>query len=422
VYALLRRAVDVRPEEVRALLLSFAFFFCVLAGYFVLRPIRDDMGIAGGVQNLAYLYTGTLGVMLLANPLFSALVTRLPVRRLLPLSYRFFMANLVMFFVVLNVWPGADVWTGRVFFVWTSVANLFFTAIFWAFMADRFQPEQGKRLFAFIGVGGTLGAIFGSTITATLAGTIGRVNLLLVSVLLLEAGVQCALRFPASFRAGERGTLRDAVEDPIGGSAWANLTNVVRSPYLIGIAGFMLLTTLGSTSLYFHQAEILREAFQDRAARTALLARIDLTVNVLVVLTQAFVTARLLRWLGVGFTLAILPLVSIVAFSALGAAPVLTVVVGVYVIRRATGFAIGGPAREVLFTVLPREDKYKAKSFIDTFVWRVGDQVGAWTFALLLGAGVTQSAIAWAMVPLSGAWLVLAVWLGRRQSHIAARA
>jgi ATP:ADP antiporter, AAA family len=409
-----------KAKEARATLLACAYFFFALCSWFILRPIRDEMGVAGGVASLPWLYTGTMAATLAANPLYSSLVVRFPVKRFIAIAYRTIMALVIGFFVLFRVWPDHDLAIGRVFFVTSSVFNLFITAIFWSFMADRFRTDQGKRLFAIIGVGGTVGAIVGSAVTAALAERIGRLTLLLVSVAMLEAAVQCVLHFPAPFREPEdaaRGARAEA-ERPIGGTAWANVTHVLRSPYLIGICGFMLLFTIGSTSLYFHQAELAGRAFQDRGARTAFLARMDLAVQSLTVFLQVFVTGRLLRTIGVGSTLAILPLVSVAGFAALGVASVLPVLVVFFVLRRALNFGLTGPTREVLFTVLPREDKYKAKSFIDTFVYRGGDQIGAWSYALLLWLGFGQSAIAWTAVPLSAAWLALALWLGRRQAAL----
>jgi AAA family ATP:ADP antiporter len=418
---ILRRVVDLQPGEARATLMACACFFLALGSWFILRPIRDEMGVAGGVANLPWLYSGTLALTLLANPLYSALVVRLPVTRVIAIAYRAIIVLVIGFFLLFRLWPQHDVWIGRVFFVTSSVFNLFITAIFWSFMTDHFRSDQGKRLFAFIGVGGTIGAIAGSGLTATLAEHVGRLPLLLVAVAMLEAAVQCVRHFPARSRDphDRAGETRGREERPIGGSAWASVTHVLRSPYLIGICGFMLLFTIGSTSLYFHQIDLVGKAFQDRAARTAFLARIDVAVQSLTVFLQIFVTARLLRTIGVAATLTILPLASVAGFAALGAAPVLPVLAVFFVLRRALNFGLTGPTREVLFTVLPREDKYKAKSFIDTFVYRGGDQIGAWSYALCLWLGLSQSAIAWAAVPLSAAWLGLAVWLGRKQATLA---
>jgi AAA family ATP:ADP antiporter len=423
---LLSRVVAVAPHEVRAMLASFAFFFFVLSSYFILRPIRDAVGVAAGVSGLPWLFAGTLVAMLVANPLFSALVVRFPVRRFIPITYHFFAANLLLFYAAMR-WTGADtasggIWIGPVFYIWTSVFNLFVVSVFWSFMADVFHSEAAKRLFGFIGVGGTLGSIAGSTVTAALALRLGTVNLLLVSIALLEIAVLVVVRFPARPRPSVvSATLRadhDAV--PIGGSVWAGFTGVVRSPYLLAIAAFLMLYTIGSTFLYFQQADIIRRAYTSSEARAAILARIEVAVQTLTVLTQIFLTGRIMRWLGLAVTLALLPAVSVIGFGALGTAPVLATVVAFTVIRRGTNFAITNPAMEVLFTVVSREDKYKAKSFIETFVYRAGDQVAAWIYRGLDLLGLGVSGTAFVAVPFAATWLGVAFWLGHRQARLAA--
>jgi AAA family ATP:ADP antiporter len=313
----------------------------------------------------------------------------------------------------------ADIWIGRAFFVWTSVFNLFVVSIFWAFMADSFRSEQAKRLFGFIAVGGTLGSTLGSAATAAFAPTIGTPNLLLISAVLLELAVLCVQRFPARPDHPDHPLSREDV--PIGGSTWAGFTRVLKSPYLLGISAFFVLFTFGSTILYFAQADIVGKAFADRAARTAVLARIELLVQSLTLVTQIFLTGRLIRWLGLAAALAFLPLVTVVGFAALGTWPVFLTVATLAVLRRAGNFALNNPAMEILFTVVPREDKYKAKNFIETFVYRVGDQVGAWGIAGLTALGLGMAGVAYAAVPFAAVWLVLGVWLGREQGRLGAR-
>jgi AAA family ATP:ADP antiporter len=413
---LLSRAVDVKPEERGALLLSFAYFFCVLSSYYILRPIRDEMGVAGGVRNLPWLFTGTLVTMLVAHPPFAALVARFPRARFVPYTYRFFAANLLIFFALLKLTsPAAGIWVGRAFFVWTSVFNLFVVSVFWAFMADVFRSEQGKRLFGFIALGGTLGAVSGSGITASLAEPVGPAQLMLVSVVLIELGVRCVQRLAKiAAPAGTAGP-----EKPIGGSVVAGVTSLVRSPYLLGILAYMLLFTMSSTFLYFQQAEIIERHFSDRAARTAVFARIDLAVNTLAIVTQAFLTGRIIRWLGVALTLTLLPALSIMGFTTLGLRSSLAALVVFQVLRRATDYAVARPTREILYTVVPREDKYKAKNLLDTFVYRVGDQISAWSYAGLVALGLAAPALAFVAVPFCGIWLVVGHWLGRRQAVLA---
>ncbi|MGH7367711.1 MAG: NTP/NDP exchange transporter [Candidatus Rokuibacteriota bacterium] len=424
---LLRRTVDVREHETAALVASCAYFFFVLSAYYVIRPVRDEMGVAGGVENLAWLFTGTLVGMLLVHPLFTALVARLPRRRFVPLIYRFFMVNLVVFFLVFRA-ADADqaVWVGRVFFVWTSVFNLFVVSVFWSFMTDLYRPAQSQRLFGLVAVGGTMGAILGSTITSALVPLLGPVNLLLVSALLLEIAARAARVLEgqdASLARGVRPEDADAAGREgagiIGGGVLDGIRHVARSPYLLGIAALMLLFTIASTFLYFQQAAIVARVFEGAPqARTRLFASIDLAVNVVTLAAQVFLTGRMLRWLGVATSLAFLPLMSLIGFLILGSAPVLAVVVVFQVLRRAGNFAIQRPAREVLYTVLPRTAKYKAKNFNDTFVYRVGDQLGAWSYTAVAWLGLGLSGLALTMVPLSAVWLLLALWLGGRYRRL----
>jgi len=409
------------------MLWACAYFFCILAAYYILRPIRDEMGVAGGVRNLPWLYTGTLAAMLLANPPFAAAVARFPRRRFVSLTYRFFALNLLLFFVLLRTLPEAHtIWVGRAFFVWISVFNMFVVSIFWGFMADLFRTDQGKRLFGFIGLGGTLGGVAGAGITAVLAEIVGPVQLLLVSVALLECAVFCvgrlSRRAAASAAAGPGRLPPGAAETPMGGGVLAGITGLLRSPYLLAICAYMLLYTITSTVVYFHLADFAGRTFDDRAVRTAFFARIDLAVNVLTILTQAFLTGRIIRWLGVGVTLALLPALTVAGFAAFGLWPVLTVLVGFQVLRRAGSYAVSRPARETLYTVVSREDKFKAKAFIDTFVYRAGDQVGAWSYALLGWLGLGLGGIAFLAAPVAGVWLVIGLWLGQRQSALAAGA
>ena len=417
--------VDVRPNEYAAMWASFVFFFFVLSSYFILRPIRDLVAVTTGVTKLPWLFAGTLIVMLIVNPLFSATVVRVPVRRLVPMTYHFFAASLLVFFFIMRATAtgssaGAP-WIGIIFYVWLSVYNLFNTSVFWCFMADVFRSEQAKRLFGFIGVGGTLGSITGSGVTATLATRIGPVNLFLVSVVLLEIAALIVLRFPPSPRSpGEDGVVERDEAPPIGGSMWAGITSLMKSPYLVGIAGFQILYTIGSTLLYFEQTDIVGRYYSSPAERTGILAKIEFFVQLLTIITQIFLTGRVIRWLGLGLTLALLPAMSIIGFSSLGAAPVLATLVMFMVFRRGTNFGLTNPAMEVLFTVVSREDKYKAKSFIETFVYRAGDQIGAWTYAVFTAVGLGVSGSAYGAVPFSVAWLALGLWLGRRQAQLAA--
>jgi AAA family ATP:ADP antiporter len=419
-HRLLSRVVDVRPDEVAPLLLAAAYFFLVLASWYVLRPIRDEMGVAGGVDNLAWLFTGTLAVTLLAQPLFGAVVARWPRRRFIPWVYRFFALNLLAFYGVVALADGpAAVWVGRVFFVWTTTFSLFVVSVFWAMAADVFRPDQGRRLFGFIAAGGTLGGLVGGALTAGLAERIGSAPLLLVAALLLEGAVQCvrALGRSAADRLPGQARLEG---ERIGGGALAGIRLVAASPYLLGVCLFLLFYTLGSTFLYFLQAKIVEDAFADRDARTAFFARVDVVVNALTLLLQTGVTGRVLARLGVGRTLVVLPLLSVAGFAALAVAPTVALVVAFQVARRTCNFAFARPARENLFVPVPREHKYKAKVFGDTVVYRFGDQVGAWANTGLIALGLGTAGLAGAALPLAAIWVAIALWLGSRYRRLVA--
>ncbi len=419
----------VRRGEGPVVLLSAAYFFCLLSAWYVLRPIRDQFGVAGGSENVHLLFTATLAGMLVAHPVYASIVSRWPRRRFVTVTYRFFMVCLLAFYALLLTLPeegAAPVWAGRSFFVWASIFNLFVVSVFWSFITDIFRERDGRRFFGLIGVGGTLGGILGSSITAFLVEIVSVPNLFWFSILFLEGAVLCvkaldrrvgasAAKDPDDVPHG-----RPSVSDPIiGGSALEGIKRIAASRYLMGICAFMLLFTFLSTFLYRFQLQIIEQTFVTAEERTSVLALMDLAVNTLTLLTQLFLTGRILKWFGVGVTLAIVPVLSIVGFLVLGAAPVFAVLVVFWVLRRGGNFAIAIPAREVLYTVLPRRDKYKAKNLNDTFVYRLGDQAGAWSFAGLGLLGLGAAGVAWSVIPLAGAWLAVAVWLGRKQRGLA---
>jgi ATP:ADP antiporter, AAA family len=413
----LARVVAVRPGEARALLWSFLYFFCLLAGYYVLRPLRDEMGIAGGVKNLQWLFTATFVVMLAAVPIFGAVVARLPRKRFVPLVYHFFVLNIAIFWLLLTL--GIEkVHVARVFFVWISVFNLFAVSVFWSFMADLWESGQGKRLFGFIAAGGSAGALLGPGITVWLAVPLGPVNLLIVAAVLLELAVLCAHKLEASAPRHAAESKPDA--GVIGGGWLSGIAMVLRSPYLAGIALWVALLSLAGTFLYFQQANIVASASDDPAVRTRIFATIDLAIGVLTILVQFFATGRLIARFGVGPAAAALPLVFVLGFIALSLTPALFVVIAFQAVQRATNFALSNPAREVLFTVLGREEKYKAKNVIDIVVFRGADAASGWLFSAMRGLGLELSAISMATVPVAGIWLGIAMALGRNQEKRAA--
>jgi len=413
----LARVVALRPGEARALLWSFAYFFCLLAGYYVLRPLRDEMGIAGGVRNLPWLFTATFFVMLAVVPVFGAVVAKLPRRRFIPLVYHFFVLNIAIFWLLLTLDIG-PVHVARVFFVWISVFNLFAVSVFWSFMADLYASEQGKRLFGFIAAGGSAGALLGPAVTVVLAVPLGHVNILIVAALLLEVAVLCALRLEsaaAGLKAQAPAAAPASKQENAGmGGGWlAGISLMLRSPYLAGIALWVALLSLAGTFLYFQQANIVAAASDDPAVRTRIFATIDLAVGILTLLVQFVATGRLITRFGAGPAAAFLPAVFCLGFLTLWIAPALWVVIAFQASQRAANFAISNPAREVLFTILEREEKYKAKNVIDLVVFRGADAVSGWLFSALRGAGLELGAISLATVPITAGWLALALALGR---------
>ncbi len=410
------RVVRINPGEGRALAWSWLYIFSLFLAYYVLRPIREDLGVAGGVRNLPWLFTGTLIAMIAINPLFAWVVRRWPRERFIAIAYRFFMVNLLVFMVLLaHATPDQHVWIGRAFFIWVSVFNLFVISVFWSFVVDVFNSEQAKRLFGFLATGATVGGLAGSAVTSSLVEQLGQTWLLLVSIALLELAVLATRRLSAISDAFKRPLEREEGHRPVGGGVFAGISHTFRSPYLLGIAIFILCYAVTSTVLYFQQATIAEQSFGDREARTAFFANINLWVNGITLGIQLFLTGRIMAWAGVAVTLCALPLLSMVGFASLATFPSMAVFVVFQVARNVSNYALTRPAREVLFTAVSREDRYKTKNFIDTVIYRGGDQIAAWSYAGLLALGLSLTGIAMLAVPVSALWLALAFWLGRQQ-------
>lgn len=415
---------NLRREEVGPVLIAAFFFFCVLTALMLLRPARDALGMERGIESIRWLFVGTALVTLAVNPLFGLLVSRLRRLQFIGATYGFFVLSLVGFWSLLMFAPGAvGQRSGQVFYVWFSVFNLFVTMVFWALLADRFTSDQGKRFFGLISVGGTLGAIFGPWLTSQLAQPLGTPNLLLVAggfLLLAVAMAWLLIRVtpdrPTSAASAEAGAAaREGT--PIGGSAWAGLRAVFRSPYLIGIAGYILLMTVLATFIYFTRLQMVAAVSDSRDVRAAFLGSIDMWTQVAVLALQITLTGKIIKRWGLGVALAILPVATALGFIGLAIYGSFVVLVLLEATNRAVQRGITRPAREALFTVVSREDKYKAKAFIDTFVYRAGDVVGAQTEGLLGRLGLTMGSLVGVVLPLALAWTVLALWLGRRQER-----
>jgi AAA family ATP:ADP antiporter len=415
---LFSKIVDVKPNEIRALWLGFFFHFLILTGYYIMRPIRDSIAAGNRLETLPWMFTATLVAMLIANALFAAIVARMSRRKFIPLAYGFFIFNLALFFILMRTCPPAQqVWIGRALYVWVSVFNLFNTAIFWAFMTDLFTVEQGKRLYGFIAVGGSLGGVLGPFITARYVQNLGAANLLVVAATMFLIAGFLVRFFPSGFT--DRNKTVQTQEEPIGGSVWSGITHIAHSPYLLGLAASMLLYTTTSTWAYFQQSDLAREALKDSAARTVFLAHLDMWVNSITVVIQIFLTGRLLKWFGVGFTLVAMPFVSMLGFGAMGFAPTLGLLAIFQVARRVAAYALMRPSREILFTVLRREDKYKVKSVTDTLGYRTGDQIGAWSYDGMHALGLELPSISFVAVPVVAGWCGLSLWLAHKQRALA---
>lgn len=421
--------MNVESSEWRPLIWSFSYFFALLCGYYIIRPMRDEMGIAGGVEHLQWMFTGTFLVMLSVVPLFGWLARRFAPRKFLPYVYYFFIVNLLVFYGLFRSELN-HVYVARAFFIWASVFNLFIVSVFWSFMADIFSNAQAKRLFGIIAAGGTTGALVGPALTASLVLRLGPTNLLLLSAAFMGWAVFCIHRLVAwqrslyttSEKANMSGPTKTNFPDdnPVGGGVLDGVRLVFQSSYLIGICLLMLLFTTLATFLYFQQAYIIREYFDDPSLRTALFAAMDFSVNGLTLVTQIFLTSRLVHRLGLGWTLAIIPFLLVAGFLALGLMPALWVIVAVQVLRRAGNYAIMRPSREMLYVVLTKKEKYKAKNFIDTVIYRGGDAFSAWVYAGMLAIGLSAAGIALAAVPLACIWAWISWGLGKRQEQMAA--
>ena len=418
--ALLRRLVVLQPGEAPALLASFATLLCMFASYTILRPVRDALGITSGLEKIPYLFWGVFIVMLVLQPLYGWLTSRFPRAVFLPWVYGFFIANLLGFYVWFRL--GADrTWIARTYFVWVSVFNLFVVAAFWSLMADLFTREHAGRVFGFIWAGASTGGLIGPFVAHELAVPLGASNLLPISAALLAVSLVLMI---AVIRLQRTQAAAVRVEDPpqadaaLGGSLWAAFGQVVRSPYLLGIALFVLLMTWVSTFLYLEQQAFVAKAFATADERTRFFGGIDFWVQAASLLMQLLFFGRLFKWVGLRAMLVSVPVIMTAGYALVALAPGFMVLVVVYAVRRVGDYALTRPCRDALFTVVSREEKYKAKSLIDTFVYRGGDALSGSLYKELTGSfGAGPAAIGWLGAAISALWSVLALALGKAQEQ-----
>ena len=407
--------INIRQGEWPRFLLAFGYFFFLLAGYFMLRPIRGTVS-ANHAESLHLLYTATFVSMLLIVPVFGWLVSKFRRGRFIPGIYLFFISNLVFFAFAFKGDATGD-WIQYSFYVWLSVCNLFVVSIFWSFMADIFHPGQAQRLFGSIMAGGSLGAICGPLLTANWVGEIGSGGIITFAIICLLV----ATAFAIAMGRFERHHRQDRPTQIIGGSIWEGAVAVFKSKYLLLICLLMLSHNLTSTFLYNGLAVLVDQNIMGFDERTRFFSYVDLVVQILAFLFQFLITSRLVVYLGMPRTAILPPIILAAGFTLLGSSLGLVLFAAVQVAQRALNYGLLGPVKEMLYTVVERETKYKSKNFIDTVVYRGSDVTASWLFKGMMVAGLSISQVAWLYIPVMviwgmGAWKLGKAYTGLRRS------
>jgi len=408
--------LGINPGEFVAVAWSFVYFFSLLSAYYMLRSVREAMAIMGGTQNIPWLFTGTFVVMMLATPVFGWVASRYPRKQFLPWVYYFFILNILIFFGAFTyaLRNGVEtIWIARAFFVWLSVFNLFVVSVFWSFMADIYSKGQGRRLFGLISAGGSAGALIGPLLTSVLVIPLGFQNLLPLSAGLLMFSVYCVaqLRRWAEQAPTEAHKMPLDSSNPIGGGALAGIRLVFTSPYLGAIALGAAFASFMGTATYIYMAQLVSENFATTDEQTQVFALLDALTNSLSFVGQLIIVKQVVQRFGVGVSLSILPIVSVIGFTLLAINPVFIVIAALQIARRSLTFGLGKPTSDMLYTVVSPEEKYKAKNFTETALYRGGDLVGAWVVKMMSGLGL--SGISLICVPIAAIWTAIAFWLGK---------
>ncbi len=412
--------MQVFQKEGAAFVWSFLYFFSLLTAYFILRPIRDAMGIASGIGFLPNLFTYTFVVMLAVMPIYGALVARFPRRKLIPYIYVFFIFNLVLFWYFFSNNIAMDI-VAQVFFVWLSVFNVFVVSIFWSFMVDIFKSGDSKKLFGLIASGGTIGSIVGPLMVTFFIDQVGTESLLLISAAILMFAVICVLRL-VDLRHEEIIHSEDVQkereleeEKAIGGGIMAGVTEILKSRYLMGISALVFLLSLTATFAYFQQGTLIYEGYPDTEERVKVFALIERYVSIFALIFQMIISGPVLSRFGIKTGIILLPIITTLGFVMLSISPTIGVFIIFQVARRATEYGMFVPSRENLFSIVSREQKYKSKNFIDTAVFRGGDVINGWLYNGLNSVmGLSIAAIAMIGVPLAIAWGILGWSLGKK--------
>ena len=446
----MNKLVNMKRGEFSLAAMSALFFFVILCGYFFLRPVREAMGVARGMDELRWLFAINCFASLGAVLVFGGVVARTNRRRFIPVAYLFVIVCLIGFaaLIIQDVRSGGgligtDAQTalsrgvGYSFYIWLTVINLFTTSVFWAFMVDIFDVDQGKRMFAFVGIGGTLGAICGSWATNFISGRTETpylpAGLMLIGAAFFAVAIavmlmldRMAVRSDASRlravgvpAAGERDGAEQSGDagGAIGGTFWDGARAVATSPYLLGVGLWVVFMAVSNTLIYFTQANIILGDSDTFSQLLGNFAQFDNIAQVATLITQIFITTHVIRKLGVGWTLAILPLVTMAGFAVLAVWPVYGVMMIFQAVHRATRYAISRPSRETLFSVVTPSEKYKAKPVVDVFLYRGGDLAGAGIDGLFAVLGLALVWVAVSTGPLAAMWIMLSIGLGRAQAR-----
>lgn len=409
-------------EESGYVLFSFTFFFCLMASYYILQPLRDETGVLLGDTPTLFLWT--MAVMFLVNPIFSMVMAKIPRQRLVPVIYRFFILNQFLFilgFKAIGAASGQAEVVGyarlipSIFFVWVSVFSLFAMSLFWSVMADRFTGAQSRRFFGFIGAGGTLGQMVGSTIAGTLVLKLGATNLIFVSMFLLELSVRARPSIDDVIGEQQVADSKAAGSSTQSPKPWTGALLVLKSPYLFGICAYLFLYTFTSSFIYLQKQMVVGDVFKTREARVAFFGWMNFISSGGTLFVQLFVTGRIISALGMVFSLALVPVFTCFGFVGLALQPGLILLSIFDAVRKMLNYAIARPSREILFTVVSKEDKYIAKNFVDTFVYRAGDSMASFAFTGIKNLNLGGQAYSWTAVPFSCLWVVVATLLARAQ-------
>ncbi len=415
---ILALVADIEPREINAVLISFVYFFFLMASYFILRPLRDTMGTVYGVQHLQELFTGTFVLSFVVAPIYAGLASRIKLANFLPWVYGFIALTMVAFFLLFQRYAD-NRWIAAAFYVWCSTYNLLTISVFWSMMADIFSTTQAKRLFGFIAAGGTVGTIGAPAFVTFFVQAVGTNTLLLISAAgfgITALMVRLLEREKRKLVAVDEEAQKTSLDKKLGGSPFDGFTLLFRSRYLLMIALFLLLMTWISTVIYFQLQDIITKDFASRAARTQAFATIDLATNSIAVLIQLFGTGRFIKRFGVTTGLMLNPVIMVLAFLAVAFSPVLLVLGSIQVTRRFSEYAIAKPSRDMLYTVVDQQAKYKAKNVIETVVYRFGDLTSAWLSAAVLPFGIAGLAILGMVI--SAAWFPIAWMLGKRYENV----